>query len=210
MSQLRFVPIESWPGERTRQRKASPFDSRYLQTLDLLDREMRYLGAREIVLQAAIGWEDIRIDGWPRSDASFRDPGVILTFETRNGTMSFPCDRYTDWQSNLRAIALALEALRAVDRYGVTRRAEQYQGWKKLPAPSDQPFANKDEAARFLWTQAYPGVDFNLDQITAVIENRNGAREAIYVNAAQKTHPDAGGSHELFVRVQAALRLLDL
>jgi hypothetical protein len=39
-----------------------------------------------------------------------------------------------DWQHNVRAIALGLEALRKVDRYGITRRGEQYAGWKALPA----------------------------------------------------------------------------
>ena len=34
------------------------------------------------------------------------------------------------WQHNLRSIALGLEALRAVDRYGISRRGEQYAGFR--------------------------------------------------------------------------------
>jgi hypothetical protein len=34
------------------------------------------------------------------------------------------------WQHNVRSIALGLEALRAVDRYGITRRGEQYAGFR--------------------------------------------------------------------------------
>lgn len=44
----------------------------------------------------------------------------------RRGHLSYPCDTFTTLQDNLRVIALALEALRMVDRYGVTRRGEQY------------------------------------------------------------------------------------
>lgn len=39
------------------------------------------------------------------------------------------------WQHNVRSIALGLEALRAVDRYGITKRGEQYAGFTgALPA----------------------------------------------------------------------------
>ena len=34
------------------------------------------------------------------------------------------------WQHNLRSIALGLEALRAVDRYGISRRGQQYAGFR--------------------------------------------------------------------------------
>lgn len=34
------------------------------------------------------------------------------------------------WQHNVRSIALGLEALRAVDRYGISRRGEQYAGFR--------------------------------------------------------------------------------
>ena len=70
--------------------------------------------------------------------------------------MSYPCDKYSNWQANLRAIALSLEALRAEDRYGVTRRAEQYKGWAKLLPPNAE-FASDIEAAGFLSIAWPPG-----------------------------------------------------
>lgn len=36
------------------------------------------------------------------------------------------CER---WQHNVRSIALGLQALRAVDRYGISRRGQQYAGF---------------------------------------------------------------------------------
>lgn len=209
MIQLRFVPIESWPGEKTKYPKSSPFRSRYLTTLDDLETELNHLRAKEIVLQAAIDWSDIRNDGWPKSNAAFQHAGVILTFETKDGPLSFPCDAYDDWQANLRAIALSLEALRAVNRYGVTRRSEQYQGWKRIAPPSDAPFYTKEDAARFI---AFSAVGLSAsDSVTqTVLCDLGGQRQVYYRRAAAKLHPDnPAGSHDQFVKLQAALALLE-
>ena len=135
----RFVPVETWPGDKRRlyQRRPSPFRGTWKNTLSTLDRELSHLGAREVLVQGYFRLEDIRLDGWPRSGASPSEPGVIVSFTTKNGDLSFPCDTYTQWPDNLRAIALGLAALRAGERYGVTRRNEQYKGWAKLrPAPT--------------------------------------------------------------------------
>lgn len=132
----RFVPVETWPGEKRRPslRRNSPFRGSWQNTLVTLDRELEHLGARNVVVQAYLSADDIRLDGWPRAGVSPREPGVIVSFETKGGAFSFPCDTYIHYQDNLRAIALALAALRAVERYGVTRHSEQYKGWAKLPA----------------------------------------------------------------------------
>jgi hypothetical protein len=37
---------------------------------------------------------------------------------------------------NSRSIGLELEALRAIDRYGITKQGEQYVGFKALPSGS--------------------------------------------------------------------------
>lgn len=143
MIDARFVPLKSWPGERTpaSRRQKAQFRATYAKTLELLEAELVHLRAKEIVIQAPFRLDQIRNDGWPRSSAAPNDVGVILSFETRTGPLAFPCDRFQTFDDNMRAIALSLQALRAVDRYGVTRKAEQYTGWKKLPPPSDQPFS---------------------------------------------------------------------
>ncbi len=83
MIDARFVPVESWPGEKTpsRKRKKAPFGSTYSKNLDDLERELRHLGAVDIIIQAYFRREDIRNDGWPRSSAPKpSDPGIILSF----------------------------------------------------------------------------------------------------------------------------------
>lgn len=143
----RVKPIDRWLGERSEKRKSHPFrtEGRYghrhgvdwSSTTTLLERELRMLKAvpGTVILQMEVTDRDIRKDGWIRANASPRGPGVILTFESRlHGHLSYPCDSFTDWQANVRAIALALEALRKVSRYGVGRHGESYRGWKALPA----------------------------------------------------------------------------
>jgi hypothetical protein len=203
MIQLRFVPIEKWPGERTRGRKPSPFNSTYIKTLDLLEYELAKLRAKDVVLQASIGWQDIRNDGWPKSNARFTDAGVILTFESANGPLSFPCDRYADWQANVRAIGLSLQALRAVDRYGVTKRAEQYQGWRQIAAPgAGTHFESADAAAQFLSVHGLASKDALLYDIEV--------RKRTYRAVAAKWHPDAPTANvEQFHLLQEAMAILE-
>ena len=160
----------------------------YARMLDDLERELKHLGARDIVIQAYFRREDIRNDGWPRSSAPKpTDPGVIVGFAKSKGEeISFPCDTYLTYESNLRAISLTLSALRAIDRYGVTQHGEQYKGWAKLPPAPDR--MKVEDAVQFivLHTGIFPS-------------NRDLLQDA-YRAAARKLHPDtANGSDGQFI-----------
>lgn len=214
MIDARFVPIEKWPGKQTSSRRTSDFRSTYAQTLDLLEAELRHLNAKGITIQAYFRRQDIRNDGWPRSGAPKpSQPGVIVSFIRKLGhyggpnftwiddtkEFAFPCDRFTSWEDNLRAIALALEALRKVDRYGVTQSGEQYKGWARLPAPTAE--MTREEAVLFL--AGHSGISKDLLNASTIV--------TAYRRAAQKLHPDVPvtGSHELFVRLQKAKEILE-
>jgi hypothetical protein len=143
------------------------------------------------------------MDGMFYAGAKLRTAGIILSFDSKVGPLSHPCDKYSHWQANLRASALSLEALRAVDRYGVTSRAEQYKGWAKLPPPPDAVFVSAHEAAAFL-----AGIVPEIDE-REIVCNPDKYREA-YRLAAGATHPDrTGGDDAKFKRVQAARLVLD-
>ena len=207
MIEARFVPLERWPGERTRGRQHDRFKSNYIRTLDLLECELKWLRAKDVVIQSGFTRQQLRNDGWPRAGERPTDPGIIISFQSPKGPLSFPCDRYNDFQANIRAIALSLEALRAVDRYGVTRQAEQYKGWQQIEAPGSwKGFKNSEDAARFLCIKAY-GTDSE-NEIRNLIEDAEFRKNA-YRRAASKLHPDQGGSHEEFVLLQESIKLLD-
>lgn len=193
--QYEFRPIDEWPGEPTPhgKRQKSQFSAPWSKTIDLLDRELGFLKATSVVIQADVSANEIRLDGMLYANSRPRSPRVVLSFDSKHGPLSYPCDRYTDWQANVRAIALALEALRAVDRYGVTRRAEQYKGWEKLPAPATNGQAAIKILAQF---SGLPPADVQRSP------------EAAYRAAVSKTHPDTGGLADDFKAVQEAWEAL--
>jgi hypothetical protein len=210
MLNARFVPLETWPGKPTPKRRESTFRASYLNTLDLLEEELSKLKAKEILIQAFFTRDQLRNDSWPKTAAQPRDVGVILSFDSPKGPLSFPCDTFNTFDCNLRAIALALQALRAVDRYGVTQGNEQYKGWARLPAPADQPFRTKEEAAAFLVSQANPDMTDRAGFVASAVMSHQPARDGAYKAAAKRLHPDTnGGSHEMFVRLQAAMKMLE-
>lgn len=131
-------PIDLWPHKETRSRERGQFEASYTSTRALLYRECTQLGATSAVLQLACTEDDIRLDGELRANARVTHPGVIVSLVSRHGPLTFATDRFKHWDSNLRAIALGMEALRKVDRYGIAEGAQQYVGWKQLPAAPER------------------------------------------------------------------------
>ena len=189
---IEVKPIEHWPGTKTQFRKSSQFKARWGQTLQLLRRELNHIGARDAVIHAEVSDADVRNDGELRANARPRGPGVIVAFEHRKrGWLQFPCDTFNHWQDNVRAIALALEALRKVDRYGVTKDAEQYAGFRALPSSTSE-------------TIGFAAAKEHIENLTgdAILpENFDTIRR----RALRAAHPDTGGSEEVFNLTQAAL-----
>lgn len=180
-------PADGW--------KKSPFYGGYTDTLDRLEREMRHLGATDIVFLVDADHSHIRNDGWPKSTMRPSTPGIIVTFETPAfGAMRYESGRFNSWEQNLRAVAMTLERLRAVDRYGCTK-GEQYTGWKKLPTgmPTGE-WASVEAAMRFLCLIGQPST---LSVLPSDLDT-------VYRAAARKAHPDAGGSHEVMSKVNRA------
>lgn len=175
-------PMPRWPHPEKRGRRTSPFTATWQDTLDLLEHELDELGVRSAVAMRVVGKpSDVRLDGMLRTTARLDHPGVILSFESRYGPLSYPCDTFTSapwrsnlspWQVNVRAVALALEALRKVDRYGVTRRGEQYTGWRAIEAAPAVSFASVDEADQ--WLRSFTGA--TEDTHRAVVLNAAAVR----------------------------------
>lgn len=127
-----------WIGPRTPDaaRKRGVFKASWSSTLDLLDTELRALDARNVVLQLDVTDRDIRIDGQIRANAKPGSPAVRLVFDSRHGPLGYGCDRHAAWEHNVRAIALGMQALRAVDRWGIGQGA-QYRGYRELTTATD-------------------------------------------------------------------------
>ena len=169
-STLKAAPIREWPGDLSRNRVRSQFKA------------------------GTAAW---RNDGRPRAHATPEHPGVIISLDSKFGHLSYPCDTFTTWQDNLRAVALALEALRKVDRYGVTKRGEQYRGFLALEATTAPAgFTTADEALGFLGKF----IGLGAAEMKAIL----GAPGRALRRAQRETHPDAGGDALTFQRVSLA------
>lgn len=213
MIEVTFRPLGDDFGQPTPEakRKRNPFATRWSDTLALLERELKELRAARIVVQVDLIESQIRRDGWPRADARPSSDAVILHFDSRHGHLRYATDRFRGgtahlgrtrvpmpgWQVNLRAIALGLEALRKVQRYGIAESGQQYTGWKALTAgtsdeaPEDTLLAWAFPRGGVSWASLHP------DQ----------RRETVRA-AKRRAHPDAGGSDEAFVAVSQAAATL--
>ncbi|MEV1013889.1 MULTISPECIES: hypothetical protein [unclassified Micromonospora] len=197
-------PLGPWIGPVTRNRQSgSAFRAPWSATLDLIARETVLLGARLVVIQVDATEADLRRDGMLRANAKVNFPGVKVSFESKHGPLTYATDEYAHWQANVRAVALSLQALRAVDRYGVSKSGEQYRGWNALPAGSPDGQMTADDAARLLAGYADAGV--TAERVLSDAEVRRTA----FRQASRRTHPDHGGDAEAFARVTAARDLLD-
>lgn len=179
-----FRPLER-PLEYKGGVRYSPFRAGWTSTVELLAKELRAHGATGTVLEIDLPEDGFRNDGLPRANRSAGSPGIVLSFKATavpdQPNLRYEVTEYTSWQDNVRAVAMGLEALRAVDRHGVTRRGEQYAGWKQLA--SGQGAGDGDP-----------------ERGRALINAAGGSwREAV-----RRAHPDNGGEPEDFRDVIAA------
>ena len=208
-----FRPLSAWtekPTDPLYRRSRYQFRAGWQSTLDLLERELGYLDARNVVIEADFAEGDIRIDGMPRANARQpTHPGVRVAFDSKHGPLVYATDSSEFWQHNVRSIALGLEALRAVDRYGITHRAEQYTGWKAITTgPTAMPATRQmtvEDAARYLLS----AIGDPLTPTPNAVITVPATRLQVYRQAVRGLHPDAGGDPDLFDRVQEAKRVLD-
>lgn len=195
-------PIREWPGTMTTERRMAPFSATLSNTLGILNREVYNLADTTTQRQSAevlvaIPAGAFRLDGRPYANAKAEHPGVIFSMTSRHGQLSYPCDTFTTWQDNLRAIALALEALRKVDRYGVTRHGEQYRGFLALEATvAPVGFTTASDALSFLRELTGVAAD--------IYEPPETHLPRLMRAALRRAHPDMGGDAAMFQRVSLA------
>ncbi|WP_435744973.1 hypothetical protein [Nocardioides sp. SYSU DS0663] len=192
------------------EREYSRFDTTWPKTQALLAREVDALGGRDLVIEVDVPERGIRLDGQLRADAKAASPAVVVAFESKHGPMLYRCDRFVarwsgqiDWQHNVRAIALTLEALRAVDRYGATETGQQYAGFKALPAGRAMPASHMTRERAIAILASYVDVP---------PEHLNLEAESLYSTwrrARRAAHPDRhAGDRTLWDQVEQAARVL--
>lgn len=183
----------SWPMGRKREqvRVYGPFKKKkgeltIMETTSTLMNELKLLGAERVILSTNLR---LRKDGLPVSDqAQPADPGVAVYFNYDKSQKCFACDKYRRVQENIRAVALTIEALRGIGRWGTGDMvAQAFSGFAALPAPMT--------TAR-PWWDVLEVADRFVPQ--SVVDTR-------YRALCKTKHPDSpGGSHEAIIELNAA------
>lgn len=177
-----------WPAGWKRtpppQRQRSVYRVSFAGARDQLAREVAKLAVRpsDVVISTNV---PLRRDGLPY--AGMRepdDPGVAAYWVTSNSQQwVIACDAWVTVRENMRAVGLAVEALRMLERTKATEiLARAFQGFAALPP------------ARPDWAVTLQvRVDATREDI-----------ERAYRGLAKSAHPDGGGSHEAMLILNAA------
>jgi hypothetical protein len=204
---VRPISDRTWlrPERRTRSR----FTATWRDTLTLLSREVDALK------------NHIRQDGMLRSDARPSDPAVVVAFESKHGPLLYRSDSFNApawgardvpvWQANVRAVALTLESLRAVDRYGATETGQQYTGFKALPAGRAMPASHMTatEAAAVLERVAIGEMGESRERVVERIQAESAYAREVWHEARKMSHPDhRDGDQTLWDQVEQAAAVL--
>lgn len=188
MPEPKRFPLE-WPREKQRtpvgERRKSAFAKSsltYDRVFKDLDYEVERVGGTNVVLSMSV---PLRVDGRPRGDATVIDPGVCLYMTVDGMPLRFACDKWLDWRENVRAITVHLEAMRAIERYGVGDKREVFSGYTGLARTSMEE-----------WRVVLG--------FTAAATVTRADVEAAYRERARDSHPDHGGSDAAMARLNAA------
>lgn len=149
-----------------------------------LIREVAAIGAEDVVLSTN---QALRLDGLPRaSSGEPDDPGVAVYFLLRGRQTVLACDRFNTLAGNYRALALHLEAMRGMERWGVGTLDQAFSAYAMLPAKGETSGAWRD--------------------VLGVGESATAAeiRQA-YAAKVKSAHPDGGGTPARLAEVMAAM-----
>jgi len=166
-----------WPSgwKRSKSRKKSRYGSTFGETRDALMKSLRLLGARYPVISCNI---PTRRDGLPYSAYNEpNDPGIAVYFIMGDQQRVIACDRWVRVKDNLRAVFLACEALRQLERTGASEILERaFLGFVEL---------SSGEQTKTCW-----------EVLGILTTNDQAAISTAYRALAKLAHPDVGGSEE--------------
>lgn len=143
---------------------------------DGLLREIQRMGGTGVILSTNL---PLRRDGLPYADAKTpEDSGVAVYFKYKKKPMTLACDQYFRVSENARALAMTIEALRGIERWGASDLMERaFRGFTALP-----------EKAGEYWRDI---LGFEPERKVSSDEVETAFRRLAHV-----AHPDKGGTLE--------------
>lgn len=176
----------AWPEmyPRAKSQSSARFRCTFAQARDSLIHELDLLGADWEILSTNV---ELRMDGLPYANRPEPvDPGVALYFERDGNEVCLACDSWNRVAHNIRAIAKTVEAIRGIERWGVSDFLDRtFRGFQALPDPS--------MVTPPKWYQVI-GVAAHTPTADVVSE---------YRRRAKMYHPDTGGENASHERMAA-------
>lgn len=167
-----------WPSgfPRSHPRRRAPYKATAGKARDQVIRELRLMdiGDWNVIISTNLPIS-ARTTQFLVSRSEPADPGVAVYFRLKEKQHVFACDKWDRIADNLRAVAMTVEAMRGMDRWGCSDMLNRvFTGFAALPAP---------ETAKS-WHEVL-GVDPR-DTIDVI--------DTMYRAKAKRAHPDLGGS----------------
>lgn len=185
---------DGWARTPNHSRRRAPYKIEVNRAVDELHGTLRRLGALQGSIVLSTNVPPRNALGTPRNDgAQVSDPGVAVYWTTRaHGQRVVACDRWSSVRENVRAIGLALEGLRAMERAGATQILERaFSSFGELPAASSAPTVQP-------WWAVFGFPETLLGALSLPVV------EARYRELASRAHPDKGGSDGAMAELNAA------
>ena len=180
-----------WPAgyPRSIERRDSRFKTTLGRARDFVKEEIRRIGGSEPVISTNI---PLKNDGDLRADWSryrIDDTGVAVYFNRDKQQVCLCCDSYERVWENLHAVGRTIEALRQIDRDGVSDFLNRtFTGFKAIPEVSS--FNQKS-----VW---------EILGLTAIPKDADAIHRQ-YKIKLKEVHPDVpGGTKEAFMELQQA------
>lgn len=131
----------SWPPayKRTITRVSSKFGLTPEKAQDFLRNEIKLMGAVDLIVSSNVM---TRKDGYVYGDMSstkLDDPGVAIYFNYKKKAIVMCADKYLTPIENLIALAKGIEALRGMERWGVSEFMERaFTGFIQIEGPKEK------------------------------------------------------------------------
>jgi hypothetical protein len=212
-------PLNWIPGKSrtpSYKRKRSQFQVSFTKARDDLLIELKRLEATQIVISSNV---EIRRDGLPYSNRrNPDDPGAAVYFKSFKKEYVLGCDRWDRVKDNLRAIGKHIEALRGIERWGVSSVEEAFEPFL-LPtaSPTYRQNLQNDTFSSRLLSKSTLTQNATYSWWTVLNVSPNASVEEIkqaYKKLSLTHHPDVGGDRNEWERLskayQEALKLVSV
>lgn len=174
---------DGWQRTPAAERRTSQFKATTDKARTQLLNEVARMGGTLPIISSNV---PLRADGQMRADREPVDPGVAIYFQRAGKSLVFACDTFDMVRENLRALALTINALRGIERWGASQMMERaFSGFKQLEA---------ENAGPSWWSVLQIDAHATASQV-----------EEAYRRLARIAHPDsATGSHDAMAALNFA------